>query len=193
MKTKTPLRRAPCRAWIPKAPTSRAAQATTSSALTPKRPTEYQQVIDRLAKKHAAAADFVPAPKIQTVFQPRFGVVTLGGCDLAVREAMDILAEQGIKADYMRICGFPFPKSVEAFLNHHEVNFIIEQNRDGQLASLLMLETGVKKERLRSILLYGGFPLSARHVVNAINASIGDVHIAIDSETYSNTSQSTTE
>ena len=134
-------------------------------------PAEYQQVVDRLAKKHAAAADFVPAPKIQTVDKPRFGVVTLGGCDLAVREAIEELAKKGIRADYMRICGFPFAKSVETFLNQHAVNFVVEQNRDGQLTSLLTLETSVAKDKLKPILLYGGFPLSASQVVDAIEAS----------------------
>ncbi len=133
-------------------------------------PAEYQQVIDRLAKKHAAAADFVPGPKILTVDKPNFGIVTIGGCDLAVREAIAALAEIGLKADYMRICGFPFAKSVETFLNQHETNFIVEQNRDGQLTSLLTLETGVAKEKLKTVAIYGGFPLSAAQVVDAIQA-----------------------
>jgi 2-oxoglutarate/2-oxoacid ferredoxin oxidoreductase subunit alpha len=156
-------------------------------------PSEYQQVIDRLAKKHAAAADFVPGPKIQTVDEPRCGVVTLGGCDLAVREAMGELAEQGIQVDYMRVCGFPFAKSVETFLNQHDISFVVEQNRDGQLSALLTLETGVAKEKIRPILLYGGFPLSASQVVNAIQRSIGETSFAIDSETYSHASEFTTE
>jgi acid phosphatase family membrane protein YuiD len=88
---------------------------------------------------------------------------------------------------------FPFAKGVEAFLNQHEFNFIVEQNRDGQLSSLLTLETGVKKEKLRSILLYGGFPLSASQVVDAIHASIGESYFAIDSETYSDAPEFTTE
>jgi 2-oxoglutarate ferredoxin oxidoreductase subunit alpha len=131
-------------------------------------PSEYQAVIDRLAQKHKAAARALPAPKIQTTDQPRFGIVTLGGCDLAVREAVEILAERGIPTDFMRICGFPFDTSVEAFLNQHDVNFVIEQNRDAQLRSLITLETGVAKDRLRSVLAYGGFPLSARNVVDGI-------------------------
>ena len=96
----------------------------------------------------------------------------------------------------MRICGFPFAKSVETFLNQHRFNFVIEQNRDGQLTSLLTFETNVKKEKLRPILLYGGFPLSAGQVVDAIQASItstGEPNFAIDSETYSNPPEFTTE
>jgi len=98
----------------------------------------------------------------------RFGVLSLGGCDAAVREALDILESRGVPADYLRVRGFPFDEPVEAFLNSHEFTFVVEQNRDAQLKSLLTLETSVPKDKLRSVLVYGGFPLSARHVVDAI-------------------------
>src|SRR5712691_7034976 len=131
-------------------------------------PDEYQEVMDRLLKKHAAAAKHVPAPIIQRQDGAKFGVVTLGGCDQAVREALDALDRQGTPADYMRILGFPFAPEVEQFLASHPTNFVIEQNRDAQLKSLLTLETGIAKDKLRSILVYGGFPLSSRDVVEEI-------------------------
>ena len=71
------------------------------------------------------------------------GLVTVGGCHAACVEAMDLLAKDGIALDYMRVRGFPFGDDVRAFLESHEVNFVVEQNRDAQLRSLLMLETGV--------------------------------------------------
>jgi len=131
-------------------------------------PDEYQEVMDRLLKKHAAAAKFVPAPVIERRAGAKFGIVCIGGCDPAVREALDVLEAQEIPADYMRICGFPFSESVEQFLAEHPFNFIVEQNRDAQLKSLLTLETGIAKDKLRSLLVYGGFPLSASHVVEQI-------------------------
>jgi 2-oxoglutarate ferredoxin oxidoreductase subunit alpha len=131
-------------------------------------PDEYQEVLDRLLKKHKAAAKFVPAPILETRKGAKFGVVTTGGCDMAVREALDILAERGVPADFMRLRGFPFEESVEEFLNAHEINFIVEQNRDAQLRSLLTLETGVAKDKLRSVLVYGGFPMSAKRVIDQI-------------------------
>jgi len=153
-------------------------------------PEEYQEVLDRLAKKHKAAAKFIPAPVIDlsrslpalSVAEgsreqqkgAQFSLVTLGGCDPAVREALDILSQQGISAGYMRIRGFPFDAPVEKFLKEHEVNFIVEQNRDAQLKSLLALETGVPKEKLKSLLFYGGFPLSARQVVDALIKIVKD-------------------
>jgi len=129
-------------------------------------------VLDRLARKHKAAAKFVPDPEIRTRPHARFGVVTLGGCDPAVCEALDVVDSQGIAADSMRVRGFPFDETVEEFLERHDVYFVIEQNRDAQLRSLLTLETRVAKEKLRSVLVYGGFPLSARHVIDGIMAQL---------------------
>jgi 2-oxoglutarate ferredoxin oxidoreductase subunit alpha len=131
-------------------------------------PDEYREVMDRLLKKHKAAAKFVPAPIIHHRPGATFGIVTLGGCDPAVREALDLLAERGIIGDFMRVRGFPFDATVEAFLAEHELCFVIEQNRDAQLRSLLTLETSVPKDKLRSVLVYGGFPLSARHVIDGV-------------------------
>jgi 2-oxoglutarate ferredoxin oxidoreductase subunit alpha len=131
-------------------------------------PDEYQDVVERLLRKHKAAAKFVPPAIIQKRDGARVGIVTLGGCDPAVREAIELLPQHGIDADFMRIRGFPFGEEVEAFLNAHEINFIVEQNRDAQLRSLLTLETGVAKEKLRSVLAFGGFPLSAKNVIDGI-------------------------
>jgi 2-oxoglutarate ferredoxin oxidoreductase subunit alpha len=124
--------------------------------------------MDRLARKHKKAANAVPAPIVQKEPGARIGLISLGGCDSAVREAVAELREQGILADYMRIRAFPFSDAVEAFINEHETNFVIEQNRDAQLKTLLITETPVKKEKLRSILVYGGFPLSSAHVVGGV-------------------------
>jgi 2-oxoglutarate ferredoxin oxidoreductase subunit alpha len=138
-------------------------------------PDEYQEVTDRLLKKHKAAAKYVPAPLIKKREGSRFGIVTIGGCDAAVQEAVEILAARGIVADFMRIRGFPFDERVENFLMSHSFNFIVEQNRDAQLKTLLTLETNVPKDRLRSILVYGGFPLSARHVIEPIAGQVEPV------------------
>jgi len=133
-------------------------------------PDEYQEVMDRLLRKHAAAAQVVPAPVVKTQegVKAAIGVVSVGGCDPAVREAVDLLAAQGLPVDYLRVRAFPFGQVVEDFLAAHERIYVIEQNRDAQLRSLLTLETKAPKEKLRSVLVYGGFPLSARHVVDGI-------------------------
>ena len=131
-------------------------------------PEEYQEVMDRLLRKHAAAARAVPPALVTTRPGARIGVVSLGGCDPAVREALDVLAERGVPADYLRVRAFPFGAEVEEFLATHDRLFVVEQNRDAQLRSLLTIETKVAKDKLRSVLVYGGFPLSSRHVIDAI-------------------------
>jgi 2-oxoglutarate ferredoxin oxidoreductase subunit alpha len=136
-------------------------------------PDEYQEVVDRLARKHKAAAKYVPAPDLQIQKGATIGVVTIGGCDGGVREAISELRQDGVIADYMRIRAFPFSASVEEFLRAHPINFIIEQNRDAQLKTLLISETGIHKECLQSVLVYGGFPLSAFSVVDAIKKHLG--------------------
>jgi 2-oxoglutarate ferredoxin oxidoreductase subunit alpha len=142
-------------------------------------PDEYQEVVDRLARKHKASAKFVPKPVVVKRASARIGIVTLGGCDLAVRESLDLLAKRGIEADFMRVRGFPFDDEVEAFLEEHDFNFVVEQNRDAQLKSLLTLETGVAKEKLRSVLVYGGFPMSAKHVIEGITSQMGEIKSAV--------------
>jgi 2-oxoglutarate ferredoxin oxidoreductase subunit alpha len=124
--------------------------------------------MDRLLLKHKSAAKFVPAPVIEKKKHAGIGLITIGGCDPAVREAIDILAEEGMPCDYMRIRAFPFNDDVERFIMEHNMCFVIEQNRDAQLKSLLTLETHVPKEKLQSILVYGGFPLSAKNVVDGL-------------------------
>jgi 2-oxoglutarate ferredoxin oxidoreductase subunit alpha len=138
-------------------------------------PDEYQEVVDRLARKHRSAAKAVPAPVIENQPGARIGVVSLGGCDPAVREGVALLAARGVKVDYLRVRGFPFDDTVEAFLNGHDTNIVIEQNRDGQLRTLMINETNVPKEKLKSLLVYGGFPLSARHVLDGVQKLIAEL------------------
>jgi len=132
-------------------------------------PDEYQEVMDRLLRKHREAAGFVPAPVIERRKGANIGVITSGGCEPAVREALDILAAEGTPLDFMRIRAFPFDEPVEKFINEHDFCYVVEQNRDAQLRSMLLLETSVEKNKLRPITVYGGFPLSASHVLSAIS------------------------
>jgi 2-oxoglutarate ferredoxin oxidoreductase subunit alpha len=133
---------------------------------------EYTEVVDRLQRKLQNAARAVPAPLIQRKPGAKMGLVTIGGCHAACVEAMDLLAQEGIALDFMRVRGFPFGDEVRSFLDQHDVNFVVEQNRDAQLRSLLMLETGIHLEKLESVRYYGGFPMSAHHVVTGVKGRI---------------------
>ncbi|HVX96313.1 MAG TPA: 2-oxoacid:acceptor oxidoreductase subunit alpha [Polyangia bacterium] len=135
-------------------------------------PDEYQEVVDRLTRKHKSAAKYVPAPDIRTQPGATIGVVTVGGCDQAVREGIEGLKREGIKANFMRVKGFPFGGTVEEFLHSHDTIFVVEQNRDAQLRTLLINETSIDKERMKSVLAYGGFPLSAYQVIDGIKAQL---------------------
>jgi 2-oxoglutarate ferredoxin oxidoreductase subunit alpha len=135
-------------------------------------PVEYQQVVDRLKAKHASSATHVPAPVIQRRNGATVGVITLGSCDLAVREAIELLEELGLAADFMRVRGFPFVEQVRRFVEEHDDCFVVEQNRDAQLRSLISIETGVAIEKMHPVLAYGGFPLSAQFVVDAITTEL---------------------
>ena len=136
-------------------------------------PDEYQEVMDRLLHKHDAAKHKVPPAVLDVREGATFGVISMGGCDLAVREALEVLEKKQLKADYLRIRAFPFGDEVEQFLAHHDLVFVVEQNRDAQLKSLLLLETKVQKEKLKSILEYGGYPLQSAQVVKPIEAHFG--------------------
>jgi 2-oxoglutarate ferredoxin oxidoreductase subunit alpha len=133
---------------------------------------EYADVLDRIGRKIQNATRALPAPLIQTRPGATMGIVTVGGCHAACVEAMDLLAKEGIALDYLRVRAFPFGDEVRRFLDAHEVNFVVEQNRDAQLRSLLTLETGVAVGRLESVRYYGGFPMSAHHVVSGVKAKL---------------------
>ncbi|OQX29407.1 MAG: ferredoxin oxidoreductase [Spirochaeta sp. LUC14_002_19_P3] len=132
---------------------------------------EYIEVVDRLRRKVQSSAKTLPPPIIETA-ENKYGVITVGGCHLAVKEALAELAKDGIKLDYMRIRGFPFSPQAEEYIDAHERCFVIEQNRDAQLRSLLILETRAKKSQLVPILEYGGMPLDAQAVTAKLRGAI---------------------
>jgi 2-oxoglutarate ferredoxin oxidoreductase subunit alpha len=141
--------------------------------------TEYQIVLDRLKRKFDTAKTFVPKALIEGRGH-EVGLVSVGSCEGAIREALDILKRRGVQVDYMRVKAFPFGAEVEEFLASHKQLFVIEQNRDAQLKSLLTLETAVEKSKLRSILHYSGLPMSSECVVHGVleGLSIGTPRVA---------------
>ena len=133
---------------------------------------EYQIVLDRLLKKWATAKRLVPRALIDATAGSRIGLVSLGSCDGAIREALDVLKQRGVALDYMRVRAFPFSEDVEKFLAAHELLFVVEQNRDAQLRQLLTLETAVDKAKLRSLLHYSGLPISSHFIVEGVLAEL---------------------
>jgi 2-oxoglutarate ferredoxin oxidoreductase subunit alpha len=130
---------------------------------------EYSQVVDRLAKKWQTAAKLVPEPVIRRSRKgSQLGLVAVGSSDAAIDEALDRLAAKGIYADYCRIRAFPFGKKVREFLEEHEHVFVVDQNRDAQLKTLLLAELQFPPSRMQSILHYGGLPMDHRCITEAL-------------------------
>jgi 2-oxoglutarate ferredoxin oxidoreductase subunit alpha len=128
-------------------------------------PAKYQQVLDRLKAKVKSSSLVSPQPVVRTMDGASIGMISIGSCDRAMREAQDLLAEAGVATDYMRIRAFPFPESVRSFVESHDKVFVVEQNRDAQLRTLITVDTGVAIEKMTPALHYSGFPLSANQVV----------------------------
>ncbi len=133
----------------------------------------YIEVVDRIAAKIDSSTASTPEPEIVRSAVSTVGIVTIGGCRGAVLEARELLAAEGVDVDVLRVRAFPFHPSVGAFIDGHDRVFVVEQNRDAQLRTLLATETGVSTERLDSLRFYGGQPLSAPPVATAVLAGLG--------------------
>ncbi|MGE0222908.1 MAG: 2-oxoacid:acceptor oxidoreductase subunit alpha [Acetobacteraceae bacterium] len=130
---------------------------------------DYQENMERLLKKHRTARSLVPPAIITKAGQPtKFGVIYYGSTSPAISEAQQILGEKGIVLDQMRLRAFPFGKEVETFLAEHDQVFVVEQNRDGQMRSLLINELEIDPKRLVKVVHYDGTPISARFIAGAI-------------------------
>ncbi|MEL7310820.1 MAG: 2-oxoacid:acceptor oxidoreductase subunit alpha [Pseudomonadota bacterium] len=129
---------------------------------------EYREVMERLLRKWQTAATLVPKSALERRPGASAGILAVGSSDFAVREALDRLHDDGVAMDYLRVRAFPFDAAVTEFLEQHERVFVVEQNRDGQLRSLLMSELDAAPERLVSVLHYDGQPITARDVVDPI-------------------------
>jgi 2-oxoglutarate/2-oxoacid ferredoxin oxidoreductase subunit alpha len=130
------------------------------------KPGEYQAVVDRLLRKFEGARKLVPAPVTVKDGTSKVGFLAFGSTDFALRESLDeIKAQFGVSVDYMRIRAFPFAHEIHDFVASHERVYVVEQNRDAQLASLLKLDLpGEQAVKLRSILHYNGLPVDARTI-----------------------------
>ncbi len=130
---------------------------------------DYLYNVDRLLRKFATAADLVPAPVLRIAARSTsVGVLYFGSTSPAMDEALQVLAQDGTYLDAMRLRAFPFPASVGRFIAEHEQVFVVEQNRDAQMHSLLVNELDVDPARLVRVLHFDGTPITGRFIVQAI-------------------------
>ncbi len=129
---------------------------------------EYQEVVDRLLVKWETARDMVPGPEIEYSKFNNTAILSAGSCDGAVKEALIHLKEKNIGLNYCRVKSFPFNDEVKGFIDKHERVYVVEQNRDAQLRSLLILDAEANPEKLVSMLHYNGMPINAQFVIDKI-------------------------
>ncbi|HQX83103.1 MAG TPA: 2-oxoacid:acceptor oxidoreductase subunit alpha [Vicinamibacterales bacterium] len=133
---------------------------------------DYVNNLDRLAKKFETVKAIVPQPIDETVAGAKVGIIAYGSSHWAVEETRDQLREEAsLPVSYMRLRAYPFPDSVEDFVRRHDRVYVVEQNRDGQMMSLLRMDLApALQTRLRSVLHYSGLPIDARSVTENILA-----------------------
>ena len=131
----------------------------------------YVDNVQRLLRKFETAKSLIPAPELRPASAPtRDGVIYYGSTGPAMHEALGLFESQGRRLDALRVRGFPFSSEVDDFLASHDRIFVIEQNRDAQLRTLLMAENGGDPDRLVPILHFDGTPITARFIVSSISS-----------------------
>ncbi|MGD9729058.1 MAG: 2-oxoacid:acceptor oxidoreductase subunit alpha, partial [Nitrospiraceae bacterium] len=129
---------------------------------------DYVENMQRLLRKLETAKELVPAPRERTSNGARIGVVYYGSTAPAMDEAFEMLESGGLSVDGLRVRAFPFSDRVDDFIAQHQRVFVVEQNRDGQLRTLLINELGVSPAQLVPILHYDGTPITARFIASEI-------------------------
>lgn len=133
----------------------------------------YVDNMQRLLAKFETAKSLIPAPVVTKAARGTpYGVIYYGSTSVAMVESLDQLAKQGVHIDAMRVRGFPFSDEVMDFIAAHETVFVVEQNRDAQLRTLLMVEGDVDAAKLVKILNYDGAPITARAITDLIQAHL---------------------
>jgi 2-oxoglutarate ferredoxin oxidoreductase subunit alpha len=135
----------------------------------------YVGNMERLLRKFDTARRLVPAPILRPADRvSRDGLIYFGSSTPAVHEALDVLAEGGLHLDALRVRGFPFADEVFQFVAAHDRVFVVEQNRDGQLRTLLINEGDIDPSRLAAVLHYDGTPITARFIADAVQRLLAD-------------------
>jgi 2-oxoglutarate ferredoxin oxidoreductase subunit alpha len=134
---------------------------------------DYIYNMERLLNKFDTARSLVPQPVARAAKQKaRCGALYYGSTSPAMAEAIDALEREGVHLDTLRLRAFPFPESVREFIDAHDTVFVVEQNRDAQLRSLVVNEFGIDPARLVPVLHYDGTPITARFIARAISERV---------------------
>ena len=139
------------------------------------RPDDYVENVDRLNRKFETARRYVPAPIVETDTEAKIGIIGYGTSHWAITESRDQLREETkVNTSYLRVRAYPFTEEIIEFIDAHERIYVVEQNRDAQLAMLMKMELSPERcAKLRSVLHYNGLPIDARSVSDDILAQEG--------------------
>jgi 2-oxoglutarate ferredoxin oxidoreductase subunit alpha len=139
------------------------------------RPDDYTKNVDRLNRKFETARKYVPKPIVEHENDAKIGIIGYGTSHWAITESRDQLREEtNVKTSYMRVRAYPFTEELVNFIDAHERIYVVEQNRDGQLAMLMKLELSPERcAKLRHVLHYSGLPIDARSVTDDILSQEG--------------------
>jgi 2-oxoglutarate ferredoxin oxidoreductase subunit alpha len=134
------------------------------------RPDDYVNNMERLARKFESARDYVPKPILAGDLDSDIAIVGYGSSHWAIEESRDqLLREVGASTAYMRLRAYPFTEELEAFIDHHQRIYVVEQNRDAQMLSLMRLALSAERgAKLRKVLHYNGLPIDARSITDEI-------------------------
>jgi 2-oxoglutarate ferredoxin oxidoreductase subunit alpha len=141
-----------------------------AKALYSEKPDDYVNNVDRLAHKFSTAKTMVPAPIAEGDPKARIGIIAYGSSHFSVQEARDQLREEaGVHTAYLRLRAYPFTPAVDDFIRQYDRVYIVEQNRDAQMLSLLRMDgEPAHATRLRSVLHYNGLPIDARSITDSV-------------------------
>lgn len=129
----------------------------------------YKRNMDRLLQKFETAKTLVPKPHLfQEEKNNAVGILFYGTSIYAAQEALHLLKKENIHLDAIRVKAFPFNQDVENFIKTHDKIYVVEQNRDAQLRSLIMIEMGINPEKLIPVLNYSGMPITAADIISQI-------------------------
>jgi 2-oxoglutarate ferredoxin oxidoreductase subunit alpha len=139
------------------------------------RPDDYVDNVDRLSRKFETARTFVPAPVVETNKNAKIGIIGYGTSHWAINESRDQLREEtSVDTSYLRVRAYPFNEDLVTFIDAHERIYVVEQNRDAQLAMLMKMELSPERcAKLRSVLHYNGLPIDARSISDDVLAQEG--------------------
>ena len=139
--------------------------------------------LSRILKKYEGSTKFLPKAVFkQGINASSTGIIYYGSTEASIQESLDLMSESGYPIDAMRLRSFPFGPEVWEFIEQHDLIFVVEQNRDAQMKTLILAEAKVAHTKLASVLCFDGSPITAKFISTKITERLSDKEIAKTAE-----------